>query len=69
MARKKPTPRRVHPRGATSIALVKHDLPSIAQLEEDRKKRENFDKGCRWAAALLCGMFAFLSFGCMIWGW
>ena len=69
MIRKKPTPRRASPRGASSIALVKHDLPSIAQLEEDRKKRENFDKGCIWAAAALCGMFAVMSLGSWWFGW
>ena len=68
MGRKKATPRRVQPRGAYK-ALVKPEDMTIAQMERDRLRRENFDRGCRWAALLLCGMFAFLSMGCVVFGW
>lgn len=67
-AERRATPRRSHPRGAYK-ALVKPNDMTIAQLERDRERRENFDRGCRWAALLLCGMFAFLSVGCAVFGW
>lgn len=67
-AERRATPRRVHPRGAYK-ALVKPSLVSISHMEQERQRRENFERGSRWAAALLCGMFAFLSVGCVVFGW
>jgi hypothetical protein len=52
----------------SKMALVK-PCKSISQLESERAKRDNFAKGCNYAAALLCGMFAFLAFGAVMWGW
>ena len=49
--------------------LVKGDYKSISQLEQDRKKRENFTLGCYGAAAALCVMFAVLSVGCVMGLW
>lgn len=49
-------------------ALVKQQH-SIAQLERDRIRRENFERGCRWAGLLMVGLFVVLSFGCVMFGW
>ena len=62
------TPRRSDPRGAY-VALVKTDEHSIAQLEADRMRREEFERGCRWAGRALVGMFAVLSIGCVMGAW
>lgn len=62
------TPRRVHPRGA-KVALVKPNYKSIAQLEDERQRRENFEKGSRWAGLAMAVMFLFLGFGCVMWAW
>ena len=42
---------------------------SMAQLEDERERRENFVKGSNYAAAALCGMFAVLSLGAVFLGW
>lgn len=31
--------------------------------------RDEYERGCKWAAFLLCAMFAFLSLGVVVWGW
>lgn len=69
MGVKKATPRRVHPRGVSKAHVSKPSYVSIAQLESERARRENFERGSRWAALAMVGMFVLLSIGCVMWGW
>lgn len=50
-------------------ALVKPNYVSISQLEQERQRRENFEKGSRWAGIAMVVMFLFLGFGCVMWAW
>ena len=54
---------------APKSALVKPDYKSLAQLEEERKRRDNFMMGSYGAAAALCAMFVVLSVGCVMGLW
>lgn len=65
---RKMTPR-VRQYGGVQVSTYRRDYKSISQADEERERRKNFDKGCRWAALLLCGMFLFLAYGAVMWGW
>ena len=62
------TPRSVRPRGAYG-RVIRPRYVSISQLERERQRRDEFYKGSMWAAAAFCALFAFLSFGVVMWGW
>ena len=47
-------------------AVNRRDLKSITQIHD---RRDDFERGTRWAGIAFVLMFAFLSFGCVMWGW
>ena len=51
------------------LSTVRRDYVSISQMERERARRENFQRGGLWAAVLMCVMFAVLSVGCWWFGW
>lgn len=54
---------------APTSTLVRKDYISLSQLEEQRRRRENFNIGSYGAAAALCAMFVVLSIGCVMGLW
>ena len=48
---------------------TRNNYRSIADLEDDRIRREQFDMGCKGAAALMCLMFLVLTLGAVFLGW
>ena len=68
MATKRAARRSSHYTAPTST-LVKKDYISLSQLEEQRRRRENFNIGSYGAAAALCAMFVVLSIGCVMGLW
>ena len=63
------TPRSGYYNGVSMSTMRRRDLKSISQLEQERRRRENFEKGSRWAGIAMIAMFLFLSFGCVMWAW
>ena len=49
--------------------LVRVDAHSIARERAEHERYENFNRGSMYAAIALCAMFAFLSFGAVVFGW
>jgi len=60
------TPRAGRRNGVFVSAVNRQDIISITQIH---KKEDDFERGTRWAGIALVFMFAFLSFGCVMWGW
>lgn len=54
---------------APMSTLVKTDAVSIARARAQHERYENFQRGSLYAAIALCGMFAFLSCGVVMFGW
>lgn len=60
------TPRAGRRNGVFVSAVNRRDMRSITQIHE---RRDDFERGTRWAGIALVLMFAFLSFGAVVWGW
>ena len=51
------------------VLVKKQGFYSVADFQHDRERYSNFVKGSYGAAALMCLMFAVLSFGAVVFGW
>ena len=60
------TPRAGRRNGVMVSAVNRRDIKSITQIHD---RRDDFERGTRWAGIAFVLMFAFLSFGCVMWGW
>ena len=61
MSGKSRTPRSWHYNGVSGhIGCDPNSIPT---------KYDDFERGTRWAAIAMFGMFAFLSLGVVAWGW
>jgi hypothetical protein len=46
--------------------VSRRDIKSIQHIHD---RRDDFERGTRWAGIALVFMFAFLSYGAVVWGW
>lgn len=63
---RKATPRAGGRNGVMVSAFDRRDIKSIQHIHD---REDDFERGTRWAGIALVLMFAFLTFGAVMWGW